>query len=234
MAGLPWPQANGQQPEQSLQGPSPRNPQNPNTLRVNAGVEVPRPSLPPDSVFPLGINFDNPVMGEMAAVANLGPLPRAPQSSSTDRNNQWQESVSLAQREHVVRRIVQMIYPNPDPAVLGDERMERLVSFARRVEGESYDQANSRCRRHSTGNMEPTQITVAIMSSVNTTRIILQYMQNQNLQKRNQEEYHHLLTEKIHEIHRHIQEVQENRLLGQQGLGVPPAPQQQGPGMGQP
>ncbi|XP_039369253.1 histone acetyltransferase p300-like isoform X3 [Mauremys reevesii] len=165
---------------------------NPNTLRVNAGVEVPRPSLPPESVFPLGINFDNPVMGEMAAVANLGPLPRAPQSSSTGRNNQWQESVSLAQREHVVRRIVQMIYPNPDPAVLGDERTERLVSFARRVEGESYDQANSR------------------------------------------EEYHHLLTEKIHEIHRHIQEVQENRLLGQQGPGVPPAPQQQGPGMGQP
>ncbi|XP_039369263.1 histone acetyltransferase p300-like isoform X5 [Mauremys reevesii] len=188
MAGLPWPQANGQQPEQSLQGPSPRNPQNPNTLRVNAGVEVPRPSLPPESVFPLGINFDK----------------------------------------------VQMIYPNPDPAVLGDERTERLVSFARRVEGESYDQANSRCRRHSTGNMEPTQITAAIMSSVNTTRIILQYMQNQNLQKRNQEEYHHLLTEKIHEIHRHIQEVQENRLLGQQGPGVPPAPQQQGPGMGQP
>ncbi|KAG6928083.1 E1A binding protein p300, partial [Chelydra serpentina] len=164
----------------------------PSTQRVNAGVEVPRPSLPPESVFPLGINFDNPVMGEMAAVANLGPMPRAPQSSSTGRNNQWQELVSLAQREHIVQRIVQMIYPNPDPAVLGDERTERLVSFARRVEEESYEQANSR------------------------------------------EEYHHLLTEKIYEIHRHIQEVQENRLLGQQEVGVPPALQQQGPGLGQP
>ncbi|XP_043358174.1 histone acetyltransferase p300-like isoform X2 [Dermochelys coriacea] len=86
MEGLPWPQANGQQPEQSPQGPSPRHPQNPNTLRVNAGIEVPRPSLPPESMFPLGINFDNSVMGEMAAVANLGPMPRAPQSSGTGRN----------------------------------------------------------------------------------------------------------------------------------------------------
>ncbi|EMP41856.1 Lethal(3)malignant brain tumor-like protein 2 [Chelonia mydas] len=44
-----------------------------------------------------------------------------------------------------------MIYPNPDPSILGDERTERLVSFARRVEGESYEQANSRltpfCRK---------------------------------------------------------------------------------------
>ncbi|XP_053894089.1 uncharacterized protein LOC128842263 [Malaclemys terrapin pileata] len=34
--------------------------------------------------------------------------------------------------------------------------------------------------------MEPAQITAAIMSTVNTTCIILQYMQNQNLQKQNQ------------------------------------------------
>ncbi|CAM5090157.1 unnamed protein product [Natator depressus] len=43
------------------------------------------------------------------------------------------------------------------------------------------------CRRRSTGNMEPAQITAAIMSTVNTARIIQQDMQNHNLQeKRNQ------------------------------------------------
>ncbi|EMP40335.1 Ras GTPase-activating protein 2 [Chelonia mydas] len=38
---------------------------------------------------------------------------------------------------------------------------------------------------HTTASMEPAQITLAIRSTLNTTRIIQQYMQNQNLAKRN-------------------------------------------------
>ncbi|EMP27114.1 hypothetical protein UY3_15799 [Chelonia mydas] len=38
-------------------------------------------------------------------------------------------------------------------------------------------------RRHTMESMEPAQITVAVMSTVNTSHIILQYVQNQNLQK---------------------------------------------------
>ncbi|XP_065421279.1 uncharacterized protein LOC101940050 isoform X6 [Chrysemys picta bellii] len=45
---------------------------------------------------------------------------------------------------------------------------------------------NARPRRHSTGIMEPAQITVAIMSTMNTTRIVLEYMQSQNMPKQNQ------------------------------------------------
>ncbi|EMP37976.1 Rho guanine nucleotide exchange factor 26 [Chelonia mydas] len=41
------------------------------------------------------------------------------------------------------------------------------------------------CRRHTTASMEPAQITLAIRSTLNTTRIIQQYMQHQNLAKRN-------------------------------------------------
>ncbi|XP_077661950.1 deoxyguanosine kinase, mitochondrial isoform X5 [Eretmochelys imbricata] len=41
-------------------------------------------------------------------------------------------------------------------------------------------------RRHTTASMEPAQITLAIRSTLNTTRIIQQYMQHQNLAKRNQ------------------------------------------------
>ncbi|EMP31980.1 hypothetical protein UY3_10904 [Chelonia mydas] len=39
------------------------------------------------------------------------------------------------------------------------------------------------CRRHTTASLEPAQITTAVMRTVNTSHIIMQYMQNQNLQK---------------------------------------------------
>ncbi|EMP25178.1 hypothetical protein UY3_17859 [Chelonia mydas] len=42
------------------------------------------------------------------------------------------------------------------------------------------------CRRHSTASMEPSQLTAAVASIVNTSRIILQYVQN--LAKRRQHE----------------------------------------------
>ncbi|XP_050773769.1 uncharacterized protein LOC127031078 isoform X2 [Gopherus flavomarginatus] len=41
-------------------------------------------------------------------------------------------------------------------------------------------------RHHSTASMAPAQMTTAIMSTLNTMHIILQYMQNQNLQKQKQ------------------------------------------------
>ncbi|CAM4681514.1 unnamed protein product [Caretta caretta] len=46
--------------------------------------------------------------------------------------------------------------------------------------------SSTRCRAggcHTTASMEPAQITAAVMSIVNTSPIIMQYMQNQNLQK---------------------------------------------------
>ncbi|XP_077412270.1 CREB binding protein b isoform X2 [Vanacampus margaritifer] len=152
--GLPY---GNQSPAQNQgQGPAQQNPQghqqlrNMNALGTNqinlmgAGMGVPsseQTGLHSDS---LPSTLTNQLLPDGSMAGGMGNLPAAAPLSASGIRKAWHEHVTQDLRTHLVHKLVQAIFPTPDPAALKDRRMDNLVAYARKVEGDMYESASSR------------------------------------------------------------------------------------------
>ncbi|KAM3843743.1 uncharacterized protein M6D78_001915 [Vipera latastei] len=88
----------------------------------------------------------NPATGEAASAAGAvcfqySALKAIPHSHFQQRKD-WYENTDQDLRDYVVQRLVHAIFPAPDLAVLKDHQVEKVVSYAKKVEGDVYQSTN--------------------------------------------------------------------------------------------